>query len=146
MYAPKDKTCLIPMVMDQNPALPNMGSIIHKYKHLLDLDPALKKLVRADSVFVSHRKIKTIGGMLVSLYTISTVLVELQAVIRRETPLLVSFLDQTLQFCRLFGRLTTQGAMTVENAMFVSKDSCPPKYFVYCTCNVIVKFFFKICF
>ena len=58
-------TCLIPMVMDQNPALPNMGSIIHKHKHLLNLDPALKKLVRADSVFVSHRKNQTIGGMLV---------------------------------------------------------------------------------
>ena len=69
LYAPKNKdgttTCLIPMVMDQNPALPNMGSIIHKYKHLLNLDPALKKLVRADSVFVSHRKNQTIGGMLV---------------------------------------------------------------------------------
>ena len=48
MNAPKNKdettTCLIPMVMDQNPALTNMGSIIHKYKHLLNLDPALKKL------------------------------------------------------------------------------------------------------
>jgi len=69
LYALKDKddttTCLIPMVMDQNPALPNMGSIIHKYKHLLNLDPRLKKLVRADSVFVSHRKNQTIGGMLV---------------------------------------------------------------------------------
>ena len=69
LYAPKNKdettTCLIPMVMDQNPALPNMGSIIHKYKHLLNLDPALKKLVRADSVFVSHRKNQTIGCMFV---------------------------------------------------------------------------------
>ena len=35
------------------------------------------------------------------MYTISTVLVELQAVIGREKPLLVSFLNQTLQFCRL---------------------------------------------
>ena len=69
LYAPKNKdettTCLIPKVMDQNPALPNMWSIIHKYKHLLNLDPALKKLVRADSVFVSHGKNQTIGGMLV---------------------------------------------------------------------------------
>ena len=69
LYAPKNKdettTCLIPMAMDQNPALPNMGSIMHKYKHLLNLDPALKKLVRADSVFVSHRKNKTIGSMLI---------------------------------------------------------------------------------
>jgi len=42
-----------------------MRGTIHKYKHLLNLDPALKKLVRADSVFVSHRKNQTIGGMLV---------------------------------------------------------------------------------
>ena len=53
------------MAVDQNPALLNMGSIIHKYKHLLNLDPALKKLVHADSVFVSHQKNQTIGGMLV---------------------------------------------------------------------------------
>ena len=82
------------MVMDQNPALPNMGSIIHKFKHHLNLDPALKKLVCADSVFVSHRNHQTIGG------TISAVLVELQAVIGREKPLLVSFLNQLMQFCR----------------------------------------------
>ena len=69
LYSLKEKndktTCLIPMVMDQNPALPNMGSIIHRYKHLLNLDPALKKLVRPESVFVSHRKNRTIGDMLV---------------------------------------------------------------------------------
>ena len=51
--------------MDQNPALPNMRSIIHMYKHLLNLDLALKKLVRADSVFVSRRKNQIIGGTLV---------------------------------------------------------------------------------
>ena len=53
------------MAVDQNPALLNMGRIIHKHKHLLNLDPALKKLVHADSVFVSHRKNQIIGGMLV---------------------------------------------------------------------------------
>ena len=31
------------------PALSKMGSIIHRYKHLLNLDPALKKLVRPES-------------------------------------------------------------------------------------------------
>ena len=69
LYSVKEKndktTCLIPMVMDHNPALPNMGSIIHRYKHLLSLDPALKTLIRPDSVFVSYRKNQTIGGMLV---------------------------------------------------------------------------------
>ena len=43
-------TCLIPMVMDHNPALPNILSSIHKYKHLLKLDPALKKLVELQAV------------------------------------------------------------------------------------------------
>ena len=69
LYSLKEKndktTCLIPMAMDQNPALPNIGSIIDRYKHLLNLDPALKKLVRPESVFVSHRKNRTIGDMLV---------------------------------------------------------------------------------
>ena len=51
--------------MDNNPALPNMGSIIHKHKHLLDLDPELKKHVNKESVFVSYRKNKTIGDMLI---------------------------------------------------------------------------------
>ena len=53
------------MVIDQNPALPNMGSIIHRYKHLLNVDPSLKTLVRPESVFVSHRKNRTLGDMLI---------------------------------------------------------------------------------
>ena len=64
---PNDKkSCsAVPLVMDNNPALPNMGSIIHKHKHLLDLDPELKKHVNKASVFVSYRKNKTIGDMLI---------------------------------------------------------------------------------
>ena len=79
VYAPKEKeetsTCLIPMLMDQNPAFPNIISIIHEHlKHLLNLDPALKKLVCVDRVFVSRERIKL---SLACLYTISIVLVEL---------------------------------------------------------------------
>ena len=60
------KSCsTVPLVMDNNSALPNMGSIIHKHKHLLDLDPELKKHVNKASVFVSYRKNKTIGDMLI---------------------------------------------------------------------------------
>ena len=69
LYSLKEKsdktTGLIPMVMDHNPALPNMGSIIYRHKHLLNLDPDLSTLVRPDRVFVSNRKNQTIGGMLV---------------------------------------------------------------------------------
>ncbi len=69
LYSLKEKNekanSCIPMVMDHNPALPNMGSIIHRHKHLLSLDPDLSSLVRPDGVFVSYRKNKTIGDMLV---------------------------------------------------------------------------------
>ena len=69
LYSLKDKsdkaTGMIPMVMDHNPALPNMGSIIHKHKHILQLDPGLAGLIPSDCVFVSYRKNKTIGDMLV---------------------------------------------------------------------------------
>ena len=69
LYSLKEKsdetTGLIPMVMEHNPALPNMGSIIYKHKHLLKLDPGLSKLVRPDCVFVSYRKNRTIGDLLV---------------------------------------------------------------------------------
>ena len=58
---------LIPMVMDENPALPT----------LLNLDQTLKKLVRMDILFVSQRKNQTIGACLSRK---SIVLVELQAV------------------------------------------------------------------
>ena len=83
----KDVTCLIPMVIDQNLGLLHMfmGSIIYKYKHLLNLEPVMEK----------------------------------------EKSLRVSFLNQIMQVCRLFGRLTMQGAMPVENVMFSSKISCP---------------------
>ena len=115
-------TCLLPMVMDQNPALPNMGSIIHRYKHLLNLDPALKKLVRPESVllFVSHRKNRTIGDMLVhNKYRFSGV----KAGMRRGKPLHNRFQKQTNYLWWLFRALRMQGAVPVVNAMFVSKIS-----------------------
>ena len=34
-----------PLVVDFNPALPNMTSIINKYKYLLQLDPELTKII-----------------------------------------------------------------------------------------------------
>ena len=54
-----------PLVMDNNPALPHVSSIIHRYKHLLEKDESLKTIIPRGSVFVSCRKNKTIGGMLI---------------------------------------------------------------------------------
>ena len=70
LYAEKikvsdDDKCNIPLVIDNNPALPNMGRIIHKHKHLLNLDPVLKSQIPQDAMFVSHLKNKTIGDMLI---------------------------------------------------------------------------------
>ena len=53
------------LVMDNNPALPQVGSIIHRHKHLLEKDENLKNVIKPSSVFVSYRKNKTIGDMLI---------------------------------------------------------------------------------
>ena len=51
-------------MIDNNPALPNVGNIIHKHKHSLERDENLKKNeMSPGSVFVSHRNNKTIGVM-----------------------------------------------------------------------------------
>jgi hypothetical protein len=40
--------------------------IINTHKHILRLDPALEKVISADSLFVSHRSAKTIADLLIS--------------------------------------------------------------------------------
>ena len=55
-----------PLVVDFNPALPNMTSIINKYKYLLQLDPELTKIIPTKSVFVTFRRAKNIHDILVN--------------------------------------------------------------------------------
>ena len=55
---------LSPLVMDNNPALPHVSSIIHRHKYV-EKDESLKTIIPPGSVFVSCRKNKTIGGMLI---------------------------------------------------------------------------------
>ena len=59
------KVCL-PLVIDTNPALPDMSKIINKHKYLLDIDSNLAKIIPSSSVFVSHRSAKTIKDLLIS--------------------------------------------------------------------------------
>ena len=54
-----------PLVMDKNPALPHVSSSIHRHRHLLEKDESLKTVIPPGSVFLSCRKNKTIGGMLI---------------------------------------------------------------------------------
>ena len=49
-----------PLVMDFNPASPNIASIINKYKHVLDMDTKLSKIIPSSSVFVSFRRARNI--------------------------------------------------------------------------------------
>ena len=53
----------LPLVIGNNPALPSVGSIIHK--HLLERDVNLKKNNAARFCIASYRKNKTIGDMLI---------------------------------------------------------------------------------
>ena len=107
-------TCLLPMAIDQNPAFPNMGSIIHRYKHLHKPDPALKKL------FVSNRKNRTIGDMLVhNIYRPSGS--QSRDAERETTAYQIPEADP-------LPIVAVHSTMPVVNAMFVSKISCPPVF------------------
>ena len=57
----------IPMVCDYNPALPPVGKCIHKYvyKHILQMDISLTKIIDPNSLFTAHRANPTIKDMLV---------------------------------------------------------------------------------
>ena len=70
LYQIKDKVVnmsggLCPLVIDNNPALPPVGTIIHRHKSLLERDESLKKIIPPGSVFVSYRKNKSIRDMLI---------------------------------------------------------------------------------
>ena len=54
-----------PLVCDFNPGLPPVGKILNRNKFILNLDPALKKDVKPNNVFVSYRGNKTIKDTLV---------------------------------------------------------------------------------
>ena len=54
-----------PLIIDFNPALPNMTKIINKHKYLLGLDPELIKVIPTNSIFVTFRRAKNIQDILV---------------------------------------------------------------------------------
>ncbi len=58
-------TCPVPLVTDFNPALPNIGRILNKHKHILRMDHDLMKAVDPDDIFASFRGAKTLHDMLV---------------------------------------------------------------------------------
>ena len=61
----KNKICL-PLTIDTNPALPDMGKIINRHKHILNLDLNLARVIPSSSVFVSHRSTKNIKDLIIS--------------------------------------------------------------------------------
>ena len=61
----KKKERCFPLVTEYNPHLPKVTPVLNKYKHLLDLDPAVTKIVPPNSIFASFRQPKSIGNMLV---------------------------------------------------------------------------------
>ena len=54
-----------PLVCDYNPALPPVGKYIHKYKHILQMDTSLTKIIDPNNLFTAHRANPTIKDMLV---------------------------------------------------------------------------------
>ena len=54
-----------PLVMDTNPALPNMSYILNKHKYILELDEETKDIIPGSSIFVSNRGAKNINDILI---------------------------------------------------------------------------------
>ena len=54
-----------PLVTDFNPGLPNIGAVLNKHKHILNLDSELVKVISPKSIFASYRGAKTIKDILI---------------------------------------------------------------------------------
>ena len=54
-----------PLCVDFNPKLSGIHSIINKHKYILDLDDNLKRVIDPNKIFVSFRKCKNLGDILV---------------------------------------------------------------------------------
>ena len=71
LYQPKSdeqnstkKKCF-PLVSEFNPHLPPIPPVLHKYNHLLELDPVVRAAIPPGSIFASYRQPKSILDMLV---------------------------------------------------------------------------------
>ena len=53
-----------PLVSEFNPGLPNVSKVLHKYKHILQLDEQLCSVINPDKIFASFRQSKNIKGLL----------------------------------------------------------------------------------
>ena len=55
----------LPLVLDFHPSFAGASKSINKYKYILDLDPSLKGCIDKQKLFVTFRRCKTIGDILV---------------------------------------------------------------------------------
>ena len=58
-----EKVCN-PLVIDYNPALPDVPSIVNKYKYIVDLDPIMSKHIPSSSIIVSFKRAKNLKDIL----------------------------------------------------------------------------------
>ena len=60
----KESNKMFPLVLDYNPNLPNIGKILHSYKHLIYDSPSLAKIFPKGSIIPSFRRPKNIQDIL----------------------------------------------------------------------------------
>ena len=51
----KPEKRVYPLGVDFNPALPNVGAILNKYKHIISLDVELINVIKPIDIFASYR-------------------------------------------------------------------------------------------
>ena len=60
----KESNKMFPLVVDYNPNLPNIGKILHSYKHLIYDSPSLATILPKGSIIPSYRRPKNIQDLL----------------------------------------------------------------------------------
>ena len=68
----KDTGRNFPLITEYNPHLPQVNPIINKYKHILEMDPELCKVIPPTSIFTSFRQPKNIKDTLIHSRFISS--------------------------------------------------------------------------
>ena len=61
----KDDSRMFALVCDYNPGLPNVGNVLRKHKHILNLDEDLLKVIKPDNIVASYRSAKTLQDTLI---------------------------------------------------------------------------------
>ena len=122
-----------PLVMDTNPALPDMSKIVHKHSYILELDDVLKSTIPPDTVFVSCRGAKTVRDLLIHSKLNNSVQIDRDVDITPDPEVGCIKCGGTCYFCKNYLKDSKKFTSYHTNQMFNISDtlSCNTKGVIY---------------